>query len=196
MKKLAKAILVSSLALMVGGAFANEWSPIGIEWGFGCLPQENTNIYGMRLGLMCGNHTVRGVGISVADVSDLFSSGRTSVTGVNIALAGSTISTEHFAFLVGGSGNDVRVKSGAIVQICGLGCMVNDGFAVSIAPVLTSHAGTTGGQIGGGNFSELGGGGLQIGVFNYARRGWSGLQIGLVNYIEGSWILPLVNWRF
>jgi hypothetical protein len=145
---------------------------------------------------MCGNHTVRGVGISVADVSDLFSSGRTSVTGMNIALAGSTISTEHFAFLVGGAGDDVRVKSGGIVQICGLGCSATDGFAVSIAPLVTLHEGTTGGQIGGVNLSERGGGGLQIGVCNYARGGWSGLQIGLVNYIEDSWILPLVNWRF
>ena len=196
MWKLTKTILVLSLALMAGGAFADEWSPIGLEWGFGWLPQENTNVYGLRLGLMRGNHTVRGVGISVADVSDLFSSGRTSVTGVNIALAGSTISTEHFAFLVGGAGDDVQVKSGGIVQICGLGCSATDGFAVSIAPVATLHEGTTGGQIGGVNFSELGGGGLQIGVCNYARGGWSGLQIGLVNYIEGSWILPLVNWRF
>ena len=196
MWKLTKTILILSLALMAGGAFADEWSPIGLEWGFGWLPQENTNVYGLRLGLMCGNHTVRGVGISVADVSDLFSSGRTSVTGVNIALAGSTISTEHFAFLVGGAGDDVQVKSGGIVQICGLGCSATDGFAVSIAPVATLHEGTTGGQIGGVNFSELGGGGVQIGVCNYARGGWSGLQIGLVNYIEGSWILPLVNWRF
>ena len=101
-----------------------------------------------------------------------------------------------FAFLVGGAGDDVRVKSGAIVQVGGLGCSVTDGFAVSIAPVLTLHEGTTGGQIGGVNLSERGGGGLQIGVCNYARSDWSGLQIGLVNYIEGSWILPLVNWRF
>ena len=133
MQKLTKAILLSSLAFAAGGAFADEWSPIGIEWGFGWVPQEDTNVYGLRLGLMCGNHTVRGVGISVADVSDLFSSGRTSVMGVNIALAGSTISTEHFAFLVGGAGDDVRVRSGAIVQIGGLGCSATDGFAVSIA---------------------------------------------------------------
>ena len=196
MKKMTKAILASFLALMAGGAFADEWSPIGLEWGFGWLPKENTNVYGLRLGLMRGNHTVRGVGISVADVSDLFSSGRTSVTGVNIALAGSTISTEHFAFLVGGAGDNVQVKSGGIVQICGLGCSATDGFAVSIASVVTLHEGTTGGQIGAANFSERGGGGLQIGVCNYARGDWSGLQIGLVNYIEGSWILPLVNWRF
>ena len=167
MWKLTKTILVLSLALMAGGAFADEWSPIGLEWGFGWLPQENTNVYGLRLGLMRGNHTVRGVGISVADVSDLFSSGRTS-----------------------------QVKSGGIVQICGLGCSATDGLAVSIAPVATLHEGTTGGQIGGVNLSERGGGGLQIGVCNYARGDWSGLQIGLVNYIEGSWILPLVNWRF
>ena len=163
MEKLIKTILVLSLALMAGGAFADEWSPIGLEWGFGWLPQENTNVYGLRLGLMRGNHTVRGVGISVADVSDLFSSGRTSVTGVNIALAGSTISTEHFAFLVGGAGDDVQVKSGGIVQICGLGCSATDGFAVSIAPVATLHEGTTGGQIGGVNFSELGVGGCRSG---------------------------------
>ena len=66
MEKLIKTILVLSLALMVGGAFADEWSPIGLEWGFGWLPQENTSVYGLRLGLMRGNHTVRGVGISVA----------------------------------------------------------------------------------------------------------------------------------
>ena len=69
MQKLTKTIFVAALALMAGGAFADEWSPIGIEWGFGWLPQEDTNVYGLRLGLMCGNHTVRGVGISVADVS-------------------------------------------------------------------------------------------------------------------------------
>ena len=62
MKKLTKAILVLSLALMAGGAFADEWSPIGLEWGFGWLPQENTNVYGLRLGLMRGNHTVRAWG--------------------------------------------------------------------------------------------------------------------------------------
>ena len=196
MKNLTKTILVATIALAAGGAFADEWSPIGIEWGFGWLPQEDTNVYGLRLGLMRGNHTVRGVGISFVDVSDLFSSGRTSITGVNIALAGSTISTEHFAFLVGGAGDDVRVKSGAIVHVGGLGCSVTDGFAVSIAPGATLHEGMTGGQIGGVYFSELGGGGLQVGVCNYARSGWSGLQIGLVNYIEDSWILPLVNWRF
>ena len=196
MKKLITTILASFLAFMSVGAFANEWSPIGIEWGFGWLPQETTNVYGLRLGLMRGNHTVRGVGISVADVSDLFSSWKTSVTGVNIALAGSTISTEHFAFLIGGAGDNVRIKSGSIFQIGGLGCSVTDGFAVSIAPVLTLHEGTKGGQIGGVNFSELGGGGLQIGVCNFARNDWKGLQIGLVNYIEDSWMLPLVNWRF
>jgi len=196
MKNLTRTILASFLAFTPVGAFANEWSPIGIEWGFGWLPQETTNVYGLRLGLMCGNHTVRGVGISVADVSDLFSSGNTSVTGVNIALVGSTISTEHFAFLIGGAGDNVRIKSGAIVQIGGLGCSVMNGFAVSIAPVLTLHERTRGVQIGGVNFSELGGGGLQIGVCNFARNDWKGLQIGLVNYIEDGWILPLVNWRF
>ena len=62
MKNLTRTILASFLAFTPVGAFANEWSPIGIEWGFGWLPQETTNVYGLRLGLMCGNHTVRGVG--------------------------------------------------------------------------------------------------------------------------------------
>ena len=68
-------------------------------------------------------------------------------------------------------------------------------YGLQVSPVLNFAQKLAGAQIGMVNLSGYGGG-MQIGVYNHAKVDWRGVQIGIMNYIEGSWILPLVNWRF